>query len=102
MMQPPGFVQTSSSSLVCKLHKALYGLKQAPRAWYEHLSQYLHSLGFCTSKADCYLLLQYGTDGSCCFVLIYVDDIIIMASSSIAIASLVHKLHATFALKDLE
>lgn len=33
ILQPPGFIDSTSSHLVCKLKKALYGLKQAPRAW---------------------------------------------------------------------
>ena len=33
MQQPPHFISTESSSLVCKLHKSLYDLKQEPKAW---------------------------------------------------------------------
>ncbi|KAH9673199.1 hypothetical protein KPL70_018014 [Citrus sinensis] len=46
MEQPPGFIDSSKLSYVCKLHKSLYGLKQAPRAWFECLSQALLDLGF--------------------------------------------------------
>ena len=34
MVQPPGFVDITRPSYVCKLNKSLYGLKQAPRAWF--------------------------------------------------------------------
>lgn len=37
MYQPPGYVDKSHPTYVCKLDKALYGLKQAPRAWYARL-----------------------------------------------------------------
>ncbi len=32
MEQPPGYVDQTHRSLICRLKKALYGLKQAPRA----------------------------------------------------------------------
>ena len=38
----------------------------------------------------------------CCYVLIYVDDIIVMGSSSIEINYLINILHNTFALQDLD
>ncbi|KAK9214355.1 hypothetical protein WN944_006344 [Citrus x changshan-huyou] len=38
MEQPPGFIDSSKPSYVCKFHRSLYGLKQAPRAWFECLS----------------------------------------------------------------
>ena len=36
--QPPGFVDSSLPSHMCRLHKSLYGLKQAPRAWYTRVA----------------------------------------------------------------
>lgn len=100
MEQPTGFVRQGNSPLVCELKKALYGLKQAPRAWYERLSLKLHSLGFITSKPDTSLLLQ-SSGSTCCYVLVHVDDIIIMGTSSAEIDRLIIMLHNTFALKDL-
>ena len=37
MEQPPRFIQSNQSQLVCKVNKALYGLNQAQRAWFENL-----------------------------------------------------------------
>lgn len=85
MEQPPGYHVSDSQPLVCHLKKALYGLKQAPCAWYERLSSRLHQLGFHTSKADTSLLICVTTT-ACCYILIYVDDIIIMGSSFAEIA----------------
>ncbi|KAL5543607.1 hypothetical protein UlMin_007391 [Ulmus minor] len=41
MTQPPGFIDSTKSDYVCRLHKALYGLKQAPRVWFKKLSSSL-------------------------------------------------------------
>ena len=57
MQQPPGFIDPSKPSYVCKLTKSLYGLKQAPRAWYDKLFQTLISLGFHNSQSDCSLFV---------------------------------------------
>ncbi|KAL0539391.1 hypothetical protein IC582_023603 [Cucumis melo] len=66
----------------------------------KRLSSSLRSLGFRTSKADTSLLIHV-TPTSCCYVLIYVDDLIIMDSSEKDVNSLVHSLNSQFALKDL-
>ncbi|RVW86789.1 Retrovirus-related Pol polyprotein from transposon RE1 [Vitis vinifera] len=43
MSQPPGYLDTTFPTKVCRLKKALYGLKQAPRAWFQRLSSALYS-----------------------------------------------------------
>ncbi|CAL9006756.1 unnamed protein product [Prunus brigantina] len=57
MAQPPGFIDPTRPSYVCKLHKALYGLKQAPRAWFHRISTFLLSVGFTLSQADTSLFI---------------------------------------------
>jgi histone deacetylase 1/2 len=68
MKQPPGFVDSSLPSHVCRLHKSLYGLKQAPRAWYTRLSDFLLSIGFRASKVDTSLFIL--SDGTNIFYLL--------------------------------
>jgi hypothetical protein len=64
---------------VCKLHKAIYGFKQALRAWYTRLSNFLLDLGFSASLVDTSLFIH--TSGSIkIFLLIYVDDIIVIST----------------------
>jgi hypothetical protein len=82
------------------LDKALYGLKQAPRAWYARLCNKLQALGFVPSRADT-SLFYYNKGSYTMFVLVYVDDIIVASSSSLATAALLKDLQAAFALKDL-
>jgi histone deacetylase 1/2 len=100
MRQPPGYVDKTRPNYVCKLDKALYGLKQDQRAWYARLSAKLITLGFHASKTDTSLF--YFNKGSVTvFVLVYVDDIIVVSSTSEATSGLLHELKKDFALKDL-
>jgi hypothetical protein len=100
MQQPPGFIHPQMPSHVCRLHKALYGLKQAPRAWFARLSSRLNDLGFLPSKSDSSLFILRTTHLTC-FVLIYVDDIIVTCSDSSTITSFISQLGTEFAVKDL-
>ncbi|XP_062219189.1 serine/threonine-protein kinase CTR1-like isoform X2 [Phragmites australis] len=100
MSQPPGFVDMTKPQYVCKLDKAIYGLKQAPRAWYQKLNTKLQDLGFASSKADTSLFI-FCKDGVTTYVLIYVDDLVIVSSSESSIGNLLSQLHQSFAIKDL-
>ncbi len=100
MSQPPGYNHPQYPNHICKLRKAIYGLKQAPRAWFSRLSNRLLALGFHGSKSDSSLFI-YRTGQIPIYVLIYVDDIIITSSSSVAIDNLLSSLQADFAVKDL-
>ncbi|CAJ2628272.1 unnamed protein product [Trifolium pratense] len=99
MQQPTGF-EVADKSLLCKLHKSLYGLKQAPRAWYERLTQVLLKMSFVKSRCDPSLLV-HSQHGSSTYVLIYVDDILIIGSAPHLIQDVIHKLNVHFALKQL-
>jgi histone deacetylase 1/2 len=98
--QPPGYEDDRKPGYVCKLDKALYGLKQAPRAWYSRLSTQLVKLGFVASKSDMSLFIYHKLDITI-YMLIYVDDIIVVSSSEAATDALLRDLSKEFALKDL-
>ncbi|KAK1683231.1 hypothetical protein QYE76_044079 [Lolium multiflorum] len=100
MRQPPGFEDPSHPQYLCRLYKALYGLKQAPRAWHACLSSVLHGLGFAASRADTSLFILRKSTLTI-YLLVYVDDIIVVSSSSAATDRLLHQLGTSFALKDL-
>ncbi|GJW13157.1 ribonuclease H-like domain-containing protein [Tanacetum coccineum] len=74
MQQPPGFRDSQHPDHVCLLQRSLYGLKQAPRAW-------------------------WGSDTA--YLLLYVDDIILIASSTAFLQSIIATLHAEFSMTDL-
>ena len=92
MKQPPGFMDSQHPSYLRKLDKSFYGLKQAPNyySWILYL-QRLMSLFFIFNK----MVIQM-------YILIYVHDIIIINSSSMATEELLTQLRDDFAVKDLE
>ena len=100
MAQPPSFVDPHHPNYVCRLQKTFYGLKQAPRAWFHRLSQKLHDLHFVSSKSNPSLFI-HSTATHTTFVLVHVDDIQVMGSSSQYISALIQDLHHTFSIKDL-
>jgi hypothetical protein len=85
--------------LVCHLHKSLYGLKQAPRAWYNPFATYLCSLGFVEAKADT-LLFIFRRGADTVYLLLYVDDIILIAFSTVLLRRTISALQREFAMKD--
>jgi histone deacetylase 1/2 len=78
--QPTGFVNAEHLDRVCLLSRSLYGLKQVPRAWYQRMAAFLHQLGFRSTRSDASLFVYHqGSDAA--YLLLYVDDIILTASS---------------------
>ncbi|CAM8952129.1 unnamed protein product [Rhodiola kirilowii] len=100
MAQPPGFLDQSHPSHVCLLQKALYGLKQAPRAWFTKLRLFLLDHGFVSCKSDTSLFIRR-SGKLVLYILVYVDDLIITGSCSVAIFEFISLLNATFSLRDL-
>ncbi|KAK1613636.1 hypothetical protein QYE76_019153 [Lolium multiflorum] len=98
--QPPGFVDASRPDHVCRLHKSLYGLKQAPRAWYHRFASYIATLGFVASATDTSLFVLHSAADTA-YLLLYVDDIIVTASSASFLEGLLARLHSEFAMIDL-
>lgn len=80
MEHPQGFVNNNFLDHVCKLQKSIYGLKQAYRAWFNKLSQALTTLGFNESQVD-HSLFTFHFNSIHIFVLVYVDDIIIIGTN---------------------
>jgi hypothetical protein len=98
--QPTGFVDPTHPDLVCHLYKSLYELKQASRAWNSRFTTYLLSLGFVEAKADTSLLI-FRRGANTIYLLLYVDDIILTASSTALLHRIVSTLLREFTMKDL-
>ena len=100
MNQPPGFVDSALPSHVCRLHKSLYGLKQALQAWYTRLNDFLLSIGFCAFKVDTSLFI-FSVGADICYLLVYVDDILLSGSNSFLLQRFIQLLSSEFKLCDL-
>jgi len=98
--QPPGFIDPAHPDHVCLLQKSLYGLKQAPRAWYQRFATYIRQLGFVSSVSDTSLFV-YKDGSQIAYLLLYVDDIVLTASSDALLHSIIGRLHTEFAMTDL-
>lgn len=100
MKQPPGYVDSWYPGHVCLLQQSLYGLRQASRAWFRRLHDFLIQVGFQPSKTDVSLFIYTQSDYKV-YILVYVDDILIMESDYALVSSLFGRLAAVFKVHDL-
>jgi hypothetical protein len=99
--QHTNFEVASWESRVWRLKKALYGLKQAPRVWQKRVLQFMISRRFEQSQGDPGLYLRRGDNENLTIVLIYVDDILIMAKTKGETEWFKQELRQEFAIRDM-
>nr|GEW43605.1 ribonuclease H-like domain-containing protein [Tanacetum cinerariifolium] len=80
MNQPPSFVDARFPNHVCRLQRSLYGLEQAPHAWFQRFAGYAIRARIYHSRCDSSLFI-YRQGSQVSYLLLYVDDIILTASS---------------------
>lgn len=100
MSQPPAFVDKDMSNHVCWLKKIIYGLRQAPRAWYMELCNFVLTLGFVQSLANTSLFI-YHLGSALAYLLVYVDDSVVISSSDSLVTLIWWALADRFSIKDL-
>ena len=81
---------------VCKLVKSLYGVKQAPRAWYEKLTEHLRKLNFKHYNLDDATLFVKKVGRSIVFLVVHVDDLLMIGDNKYYISSIKKYLKSTF------
>jgi hypothetical protein len=89
------FVDDDSGRLVVRILKALYGLVQSAALWYEALTSFLKRLGFFANKVD-NCVLNMNTGGRDVTIILYVDDILILAEKDEDIHWLIDALKAEY------
>ena len=100
MTVPQGYSQKLPPNTVCKLTKSIYGLKQDNRQLFEKLTSFLIQLRFKQSHVDTSLftILHQGT---LTFLLVYVEDILLVGKDSAFPNTIKQHLHHKFSIKDL-
>ncbi|CAM8881217.1 unnamed protein product [Rhodiola kirilowii] len=101
MKQPIGFIDKNHPEHVCLLQRSIYGLKQSPRLWNKKFDACMLSLGFLRSKYDTCLYFKSMKSDVVLYVLLYVDDILLISNSKSTIAKLKSELKQHFDMKDL-
>jgi hypothetical protein len=91
---PTGFIDKAHPDLLCRLNCSLYGLKHNVVAFY------LASIGFVEAKSDTSLFLYRRGDDTV-FLLLYVDNIVLMASTADLLQRTIVALQREFVMKDL-
>ena len=100
MHQPPSFHDRSFLDYVYLLQKSLYGLKQTPRAWYHRFAYFFIGFGFTNNKFVSSLFI-YRQSARISYLLLYVDDIVLSASSSNLLQLVITNLHSEFSMTNL-
>jgi hypothetical protein len=100
MEQPDGYIDEDHQDYVCKLKKSLYGTKQAARQWNQRLHEHMRVHGFNRTEADhCVYIRTQGKEFV--VIVIYVDDLIVLAKTKQSIDQVSKQLKAEFDIKEL-
>ncbi|KAG8496044.1 hypothetical protein CXB51_009475 [Gossypium anomalum] len=96
-----GFIVSEKEDYVCLLRKSLYGLKQSPRQWYKRFDSFMTSHDFKGSSLDSCVYFKKNSDSSFVYILLYVDDMLIVAKEKGKIRKVKAQLSEEFEMKDL-
>ena len=100
MDQPEGFISHGQESKVCKLMRSIYGLKQASCNWNICFDEAIKSFGF-SQNMDEPCVYKKVSGSTITFLVIYVDDILLIGNDVGAMSSIKVWLSSYFAMKDL-
>lgn len=95
---PKGFEHNFETNKVCLLKRSIYGLKDSGLVWYQTLDKKLKSMQFKPLNSD---KCVYKSETSEIYLLLYVDDLIVLCNSESQYRSIIGELSSSFKLKDL-
>ncbi|GJU73448.1 retrotransposon protein, putative, ty1-copia subclass [Tanacetum coccineum] len=100
MEQPKGFVSQKYPNRVCKLKRFIYGLKQASRQWNKRFDDEIKKIRFSQNRDEpCVYVKANGSYVT--FLILYVDDVLIMGNNIPMLQDVKSYLGRCFAMKDL-
>ncbi|XP_077232489.1 uncharacterized protein LOC143869816 [Tasmannia lanceolata] len=101
MVQPEGFdAAGEDNQKVCKLQRSIYGLKQASRSWNHRFDQVVKEFGFSQNIDEACVYKKFNVS-VVTFLVLYVDDIVLIGNDVGMLSNTKLWLSSTFAMKDL-
>ncbi|KAK8670697.1 hypothetical protein V6N13_037315 [Hibiscus sabdariffa] len=100
MTQPEGFVTPENAGKVCKLQRSIYGLKQASRSWNLRFNDAIKEFGFIRNEDEPCVYKKF-SGSIVSFLILYVDDILIIGNDIPTLQSVKAWLSSCFSMKDL-
>ncbi|KAK9034790.1 hypothetical protein V6N11_076847 [Hibiscus sabdariffa] len=99
MTQPEGFVTPENARKVCKLQRSIYGLKQASRSWNLRFNEAIQEFGFIRNEDEPCVYKKF-SGSIVSFLILYVDDILIIGNDIPTLQSIKTWLSSCFSMKD--
>jgi hypothetical protein len=98
MVQPEGFVDPKDANKVCKLQRSIYGLKQASQSWNLCFDKVINGFGFVQNTDDSCIYKEM-SGSSVSFLVLYVDDILLIGNDVQMLNSVKEYLNNNFSMK---
>ncbi|KAK8715750.1 hypothetical protein V6N13_043076 [Hibiscus sabdariffa] len=95
-----GFVTPENAGKVCKLQRSIYGRKQASRSWNLRFNDAIKEFGFIRNEDERCVYKKF-SGSIVSFLILYVDDILIIGNDIPTLQSVKAWLSSCFSMKDL-
>ncbi|KAL4273362.1 hypothetical protein GQ457_13G014060 [Hibiscus cannabinus] len=100
MTQPEGFVTLENARKVCKLQRSIYRVKKASRSWNLRFNEAIQEFGFIRNEDEPCVYKKF-SGSIVSFLILYVDDILIIGNDIPTLQSIKTWLSSCFSMKDL-
>ena len=99
-MQPEGFVNPKDANKVCKLQQSINELVEASRSWNIRFDELIKAFGFIQTFGEACIYKKV-SGSSVAFLLLYVDDILLIRNDMEILDSMKGYLNKSFSKQDL-